>query len=459
MKIRVFTVALLLLLAGTLQPRPAAAHPLDVLFQDMRVQLLPTEIQLEIHLIAGPLVTPRLWADLDRDGSDTLDAAEIERWCAAYLAQLDVRFDTTRQVLGLATIERFPSTRAEFIGASAIDLEWTASAALPADIAAGEHTLTLRSAAYPDISASDWSKTRGRAGIVVREASASTSGEIMFPVKWPTTPASDRSEAVADPASGLRQPGADDSLVARLRSGDGSLGLIAGALGLALVFGALHALQPGHGKTLVAAYLVGSRGTVRHAIVLGGIVTFTHTASVLLLGTLVLVFSAWINPQRIIPGLTVVSGALVAAVGLKLLRDRWRLLRGGSPEQQQHDHDHHHDHTHSHSHALPQTISARSLISLGVSGGLVPCPEALVILIVAATIGRLGLGLAMIVSFSLGLAAVLIAIGVVLVTVGERLFGRVRRDSRLVLALPIVSAVLVVGLGLALAVEGVGTLL
>ncbi len=454
MKIRVFIGALLLLLSA-IRPQPAAAHPLDVLFQDMRVQLFPAEIVLEAHLIAGPLVTPRLWADLDSDGSDTLEQAEIEAWCAAYLAQLDVRFDDTRQVFALASVGQFPATRAEFIGASATDLEWTASAALPAGIAVGEHRLDLRSAAYRDIGASDWSKTRGRAGIVVREATTSTSHEATFPVKWPAAPGpeSDQPEAAADPAAGLSQGGSGDSLVNRLRSGDGSLGLIAGALALAFVFGALHALQPGHGKTLVAAYLVGSRGTVRHAILLGGIVTFTHTASVLVLGTLVLIFSAWVNPQQIIPGLTVASGALVAAVGLKLLWDRWRLLRGG------HDHHHDHDHAHPHTHALPQTISGRSLISLGVSGGLVPCPEALVILIVAATIGRLGLGLAMIVCFSLGLAAVLIAIGVALVTLGERLLGRVPRNGRLIQALPMLSAALVVGLGVALAVEGVGTLL
>lgn len=443
---------LLALVIGVWQPASAVAHPLDLLFQDMRVQIQPTQITLAIHLIAGPLTAPRLWADLDTDGSDTLQPAEISAWCERFLAQVTVQFDADPRLLVLDQVGQFPTTRDAFIGGSATNLEWSAIAPLPARVAAGDHDLRVWTNAYHDISAADWSKTRGRAGIVVREAAVMTLTESHFPIVWPAVFKADSGVALpSSVATPVPTSAGGESLLARLRAGDGSLGVVLGTLLTALLFGALHALQPGHGKTLVAAYLVGSRGTVRQAVILGSIVTFTHTASVFGLGTLVLVFSAWINPQQIIPGLTVFSGGLVIVVGLRLLFNRARMARAATPA---HNHGDGvlHQHTGAGSHDHQPT--GGGLLALGISGGLVPCPEALVIMIVAATIGRIGLGLAMIVAFSIGLAAVLITLGLVLVTLRTQTWRISTRDHPLLRWLPVASAMLVVGLGAALVWQG-----
>lgn len=449
-------LALLPLLAAllALPPRPAAAHPLDLLLHDVRTQLRPDQIVLHIQLVAGPLVTARLWDELDADRSGELDEAEIRAWCAGYLDQLEIRFDDRRAALELYSIEDWPRGREEFVGAAATRMGLVARAAWPAAIDAGEHRLELSGAAYREISQYNWGKTRGSDGIVAREAAMADQYAASFPVKWPAGLAA---PAGVPPSAPAPEPGAATPietagapLLARLRQADLTFAMGLAALGAALLFGALHALQPGHGKTLVAAYLVGSRGTVRHAVLLGGIVTLTHTASVLALGGLLLTLSAWVRPERIIPGLTLVSGLLVAGLGIRLL---WSRI-ANPPAAHSHADGllHSHDGPAGHDHA-PRGLN-RALVSLGISGGLVPCPEALALLIVAATIGRLALGLAMIVAFSLGLALVLIGLGVLLVTAGRRLAGGLGRVAGLARWVPAGSAALVVLLGAALAFEG-----
>jgi ABC-type nickel/cobalt efflux system permease component RcnA len=121
-------------------------------------------------------------------------------------------------------------------------------------------------------------------------------------------------------------------------------------LGLSALLGGLHALTPGHGKTLIAAYLIGSRATVKHAAALGGIVTFTHTASAIAVGLLALFASQVIVPDILVPVLEVGAGLLVVALGVRLVLERWR-LRGGA-------HDHHHDHDHQ---QLPTKVVAIGL--------------------------------------------------------------------------------------------------
>ncbi|MCB0212619.1 MAG: sulfite exporter TauE/SafE family protein [Anaerolineae bacterium] len=212
-----------------------------------------------------------------------------------------------------------------------------------------------------------------------------------------------------------------------------------GALLLALLaafgWGAAHALTPGHGKTIVAAYLIGSRGTVQQAVFLGLATTLTHTTGVFLLGLLTLFASRYIVPEQLYPWLGVLSGLLVVSIGLSLFRHR---LAGGlfgqntphqhhhhadhghhHPHDHQHDHHHHHyhdhahDHDHGHSHVPNTTITWRNLLALGISGGLIPCPSALVVMLSAIALQRVGFGLLLVIAFSLGLAGVLTIIGVV----------------------------------------------
>ncbi len=222
--------------------------------------------------------------------------------------------------------------------------------------------------------------------------------------------------------------------------------MLAGALASAFLLGAAHALTPGHGKTIVAAYLVGSRGRVMDAVVLGAVVTLTHTASVFALGLATLYASQSVSLDRIYPALALLSGALVTAVGAWLLVVRVRAAQHGA-----HHHHHHHPHSHAgHNHGEPATRG--SLLSLGISGGLVPCPEALVVLMISISLRRLGMGLVLLVVFSVGLAAVLIGIGVAMVMAAPAV-RRLAGENRFTRALPVASAAVVTFLGVVLVAE------
>ncbi len=198
------------------------------------------------------------------------------------------------------------------------------------------------------------------------------------------------------------------------------------ALVSAFALGAAHALTPGHGKTIVAAYLVGSRGTLKHAAFLGAMVTLTHTITVFALGLATLFLFRYIVPEKITQTLGVVSGLSIVVIGAWMLRKRIHHRSHSHASHHHHhdhshghDHHHHHDHSHSHDHHhhhahshVPDEISWAGLAALGASGGLVPCESALVLLLGAIALGRVGLGLVLLVSFSLGLALVLMGIGV-----------------------------------------------
>lgn len=214
------------------------------------------------------------------------------------------------------------------------------------------------------------------------------------------------------------------------------------ALAIAFVWGGLHALSPGHGKTIVGAYLVGSRSKVHHALFLGLTVTLTHTVGIFALGLVTLGTSQFVLTEELFPWLNVISGALVTGIGLNLFIRRSHISqvfqKWSSGQKPDHAHDHHHDHGHSHSHDhhhhdhghdhphdhehshLPpgadgSPITWSSILALGISGGLLPCPSALVVLLSAIALGRIGFGLALVSAFSLGLAAVLTGIGLTLV--------------------------------------------
>jgi ABC-type nickel/cobalt efflux system permease component RcnA len=257
---------------------------------------------------------------------------------------------------------------------------------------------------------------------------------------------------------------------------------------IAFVFGGAHALTPGHGKTIVAAYLVGTKGRVWDAILLGGIVTITHTSSVFLIGLGMLFASQHVMPQRLIPWLTALSGALVAGMGIWLLVRRLPFGSGhnhghhhhghSDPHDHSYPHDHAHDHDHArenehvnqygafghHTHGLEISepppasnaceVSLGSLLSLGISGGLVPCPEALVVLLIAIALNKVTFGLIILLCFSVGLASVLVAIGILLV-LAKPLMIRFTGEGRIVNRyLPVASAAVITLLGCGIAIKG-----
>jgi nickel/cobalt transporter (NicO) family protein len=269
-------------------------------------------------------------------------------------------------------------------------------------------------------------------------------------------------------------------------AGEGVLLLL---LVAAFGWGALHALSPGHGKAMVAAYLIGTRGTARHAVGLGVTVTVTHTLGVFALGLVTLLLSQYILPEDLYPWLTLVSGLLVLTIGAGVLRARirWararraatvvgaaapgdrghhhhgvlgRLLPHHHHHHDHHDHHDHDDHSHSHSHDHPHshepdhTVTRRSLIGMGAAAGLIPCPSALVVLLGAIAQHEVALGLLLIVAFSIGLAGTLTGLGL-LVVYARRMLPRLRADGRLATVLPAASALAIVIVGCVLTAQAV----
>jgi len=225
-----------------------------------------------------------------------------------------------------------------------------------------------------------------------------------------------------------------------------------------VLLGAMHALEPGHGKSLVAAYLVGARGRVFDAVVLGVTVTITHTATAVALGVLIGLFGEAMQGRVAGQALQIVSASLVLGIGAWMFR---RLAHGRGHHHHDHGHDHGHDHDHDHDHAAgdataePRSIfGAGGVIGLGVSGGLIPCPAALAV--VVSMLGRAGTWMALgtVLLFSAGMGVVLTGIGIAFVKFGRLLAGR--QPGRWVNYMPAVSAFLVTLIGLALLVLAIG---
>jgi nickel/cobalt exporter len=224
------------------------------------------------------------------------------------------------------------------------------------------------------------------------------------------------------------------SLFEDAASGEGVLLLL---LLAAFGWGALHALSPGHGKAMVAAYLVGTRGKPRHALALGATVTVTHTVGVFALGVVTLALSQYVLPEDLYPWLTLISGLLVVGIGAGVLRARMRTAR-----HSHHHHDHHHE------------LSWKGLLGMGTAAGLIPCPSALVVLLAAISQHEVALGLLLITAFSLGLAATLTGLGLIVVSARRWIPPRLAA-GRLAAVLPAASAFLIVGVGCVLTARAV----
>ena len=324
-----------------------------------------------------------------------------------------------------------------------------------------------------------------------------------------TAPRAEGGGVVTSGSGGRDEGGGFATLFDDAAAGDGLLiFLLIAAFG----WGALHALSPGHGKAMVAAYLVGAHGEARHAVMLGAMVTVTHTIGVFALGAITLLLSQYILPDDLYPWLNLVAGLLVLVVGAFVLRARLRGVPEGhhhgpgghthgppsvaagtahgehahahvsaaahehshgdgqahdhahghdhahdDDHGQPHDHDHepHHtyDHTHGHGHNhVPDSLRPRVLLAAGASAGLIPCPSALVVLLGAVAQQRVALGLLLIVTFSLGLAATLTSLGLVVVYArGRAASWRPRgMTARAFAVVPALSAVVIIVVGMLL---------
>ncbi|MBL8089137.1 MAG: hypothetical protein KF758_07665 [Anaerolineales bacterium] len=488
MKKHILKIILLLLFLSAIPVRTAHAHPADLFAHNIRVTIQQTDLQIEWEIKPGPLLVNFIWsqADLDKDG--IINPTESENWGNTYIPFLTASLEDKPLPLQLESMQ------------------------IPADLAkfqAGEESIHFYFSAT-------WNQNEGNVQRLVIQndmeqaksinwfyVTAEENSAFLFPLQkshiltidiikdknlmpdpaqlitaWdsgtPALPLGQQKDFVTETAEELvpelQERSPQEILLDLVRNPELSFLFYIVALFIALALGALHALTPGHGKTVVAAYLVGSRGTSFHAVVLGTVVTLTHTGSVFLMGVITLAASQYILPTTIIPFLEILSGVLILGLGFYLLWQRiqvWRKpketknkisltpisankkISGDIKIQKPNTNLHHHGDGKMHTHDVPETITWRSLIALGISGGLVPCPDAIAILLVAVAINRIFLGLTLILSFSLGLAIVLIVIGLLMVN-SRRIFDRIGFLDRFATSLPVVSALIVLFLGAAL---------
>ena len=430
---RLLVLAAILALGGVAAPGPASAHPLGnfTINRYAGIEVAGSDVYVRYVLDVAEIPTYQLGPEIRRSGYPArlarnvvlvldgrrvplrvLDHRTTRRPGAGGLDTL--RLDVVYRALGSGTTLSFEDTSfADRIGWREVTISGRdGGSVVSADVPATSTSDELR--AYPsDLLRSPLAVSSARAEISLGSS--------------PGTP-----PTIGAAGTSGRVRGGFESLVAQ---GELSIGVLLLSLLIAAFWGAAHALTPGHGKAMVAAYLVGTRGTPRHAVLLGGTVTVAHTAGVFALGFVTLALSAFVVPEQLYPWLTFVSGVLVVLVGASVLRRRVRSTGHGH-----HDHaDDHHDHA--------DALTSKGILGVGVAAGLLPCPSALVVLLSAIALHRILLGLALIVAFSLGLAATITAIGLVAV-LARRTFGRVSLDGTLVRALPAVSAALILVVGL-----------
>lgn len=435
-------------------PVSAAAHPLDEFYQSTFITVVPNRITMQIELYTGALIAPQVLAMIDINQDDHITEAEGQAYVDLFLADVVFEIDGKPAPLTATGIE-LPSSLDLKAGVGVIRFKLYTD--LPADHR-GQHQFFYDNRHRSDLNsvymvnalrdAANWVEIINQER---DEFQASLRLDYTVKPDAPLDYGQGDSLAEIDVPDGVSE--GQKQLTRYLYEADLSPFFLLIALGLSVILGGLHALTPGHGKTLVAAYLVGSRGTAGHAVALGGIVTFTHTASVIVIGLLALLASQFIVPNVLVPTLEILSGLLVVYLGLRLLWTRWRTYRHDA-DPHHHDHiPHDHDH-HDHHHHIPERVELKDLLTLGISGGLVPCPEALGVMLIAIGLNRILLGLGLVVAFSVGLAAVLIIIGILLVRSKSLLDRLGRAGNSWQTLLPVISAALVTLLGLGIMMKG-----
>ena len=501
------------------RPAPASAHPLGnfTINRYARLDLFRGGVQVHYALDLAEIPTFQAMSNIDADHDGVASPVELARYADTIangvIAGLDARVDGQRLDLRVTSAEAVLAPGGTGLEVLRVDLVLSAPVEQSADVRAvvvidrnyedrvGWKEIVVRptEGARASLGTLDRDRSDGLRSYPV-DALASAPDMRRADFTWATaTGAAAPTEVARRDVTIATRAGGFEDLVRRPQSPL----VIAAAFLAAFGFGALHALGPGHGKAMVAAYLVGSKGTVRDAIALGMTVTVTHVSMVYLLGFVTIAASAFLVPERVYFVLSLASGASVVAMGLGLFVSRARRLRAHAiPEATEHRHGlfgathshapaaaaevaeahhqvhehahvegaeaHAHDHPHAHDHALPQTrtedgVSRRSLLTLGVLGGLLPCPSALIVMLAAISLGQVVWGMALIVAFSLGLAFVLTAIGVALV-LGARLQhlvpGALRGGSgrlgRLARALPAASALGIAAAGALIVYQAMG---
>ncbi|MCK4817837.1 sulfite exporter TauE/SafE family protein [bacterium] len=433
----------------------AYGHQPDKVFQETRVFLKRPLITIQYRTTYGEVLAKVnvIQADKDEDGqlSPEEKSLLLQSMSKKILSKLELNIDGENRKLTYVDGQLSASASQHLITQLIFELSVE-------DLIDGRHTLFLTDNNFPDTALGGiFYAVDAGAGSETAKATQderTLSWSFLCDKNLIGDPVIQDEALVQDMAKQGEKSSEENQLSRLLKQKKLSPWFIFWALLIAIGMGALHALSPGHGKAMVAAYLVGEKGTVRDAIVLGSIVTLTHVSSVVLLGIVALILSEFLLPQQLYPWFGVISGALIFIVGFWMLARR--TLGNGDHS---HSHEHHHSHSHDvhshvqehgHSHLPKGKVTLSSLLLLGISGGMVPCPAALVVLLAAITMHRIVFGLSLIFAFSIGLASVLILIGV-LVVKSTKLMLRSKTEAKWLRILPVFSAgiIMLIGIGIA----------
>ena len=483
-------------LLGLALPAVVAAHPLGNFtinhFAELRVAPDRIDLDIVIDMAEIPTFQERQRMDGDEDGSVSDD--EAADWasarCTSLAAELDLRVaGAATSLIGTRSSVSFPPGAG---GLSTLRLECPYRAALTAPIGGDPVAVMFTDGSYAErigwreILATGVGTVLETNGLPATSPSARLTA---YPADQLATPLDIRSATIAarlDPRSssaptpapaatsgsavpaggGAIPVGAPGGVAGEIpsifRSVDLTLLVLLASLATAVGIGAVHALTPGHGKTLMAAYLVGSRGTAIHAIGLGLSVAVSHTLGIFVLALVILFAGSVLPPDVVYRVMPVIAAVSILVIGAWMLISEVRRRRS-TPVAPAHDHDddHHHHEEHEHSHGgvrhshLPPAgaaLSWRGLFVLGLTGGLVPSTSALVVLLAAIELGRPAFGLVLVVAFGLGMAAVMTGVGLAMIVARGRLDRMPRASSlgRLAVAAPLLASVAVLGLGLVL---------
>jgi ABC-type nickel/cobalt efflux system permease component RcnA len=413
--------------------QPASAHPLGNFTVNRAIAIeIGASVTVRAVLDLAEIPAYEAIREIDTDGDDAVSDAEgspyADATCAAWGSAIEVSIDRGPVALTRAAPPSltFPDGAG---GLPTLRLECRFELPVPGDM--NRHSLELRDTTLDE--RIGWREVSAAAapGAVIEGSSVPAESETDLLTTYPeaslASPPDVRSASLTfslGRGAGSADTPPGGAVGARDTADDPLAGLIGGQLSPPLVvlailmsigLGAVHALSPGHGKTLVAAYVVGAGGSARSAVQIGLWVAISHTAGVFVLGLVTLVASRYLLPERLIAWLSLGSGVVVTGLGIFLLVGVMRRIRragaasAGHRHPHDHDHDHDNDHTHPHTHPDPAggRLSWRAAIALGFAGGAVPSASALIVFLVALATDRLALGMLLIVCFGLGMAGVL----------------------------------------------------
>ncbi len=471
-------IAILVLAPGA----PASAHPLGNFTVNRAAALTLSPGRLEVAYVVdhAEIPTQQAFPDLDVDRDGTASPGELRSWAArsarGVVRELRATVDGAAVPLRVGCATAVTGEGQGGLPLLRLEVGLTGSIPESGTLAWSDRTEPAR-LGWREVTA------RGAAGVALAGSTvpvvSPSDGLRAYPQDLLADPVDVREARVAyGPGAGRAVEAAATSRCAGAApapasSRGGFLGLldregtpllVAVALALAVGFGAVHALGPGHGKALIAGTVVGSGARARQAIAVGVAVSAMHTASVLALGVLVLGLERTFRPEQVYPVLGLASGVTALGLGAWLFVRRvgaWAALPG-THRARSTSHDHAHGHgPGGHVHGSPDApiLSRRGLTALAVAGGILPSPTALVVLLSAISLGRVAFGLALIAAFSVGLAAALVGVGLVTIrardALAHRMLPRLGPVGRLA---PVASSAAVVVAGAVLTVRGIAGL-